>query len=653
MKNNIEKKQLHPLTETGNFLTGCNYWASHAGTKMWSDWNPGQVEADIKIMKKCGITMLRIFPLWSDFQPISLLRSGHGVPVECRFGEEALPDTEAGQAGISEEMLARFAIFLDLLKKHKMDCIVALITGWMSGRLFVPPALEGLNPITDPTAIRWEIRFIKYLVKEFKSHKSIAAWELGNECNCLGKSSRDEANAWTALISNTVKAIDPSRPFISGMHSLSPTGTWSVFDQAEHTDILTTHPYPIFTPHCGNEPLNTIRPILHSTAESRYYADLGGKPCLCEEFGTLGNMIASEEIAAKYVRSCLRSLWANDCHGLIWWCAADQGKLPEAPYDWCAVERELGIIRDDKTSKPIADEFAKFSRFLKSLPFKKLPLRQNRAVCIVTKDQDQWGVAYASFILAKQAGFDIEFQYAEQPLKDAELYLMPSVKGGLIMSKSRLETLFAKIRNGSTLYISHDDGILSSFEQLTGLEVQSREQRVTGINMTLENGEEFSFAGSKRLNMKASRAKVIGTEEDGNPAFSVVKYGKGKVYFLGAPLEISLSLKPHSFDNVNEPEYWHIYQQISKDILKKNKISKTNPVIAVTEHVIDANTSAAVIINMSPKTVKDTLTLSSGWGFTKSFSGQILNNKKTNNLQLTLKANDSVTLLISKGKEIS
>ena len=55
-------------------------------------------------------------------------------------------------------------------------------------------------------------------------------------------------------------------------------------------------------------------------------------------------MNASEAIAADFVRSCLFSLWANDCHGLIWWCANDQTNLPHAPYDWCALERELGLF---------------------------------------------------------------------------------------------------------------------------------------------------------------------------------------------------------------------------------------------------------------------------------------------------------------------
>jgi hypothetical protein len=36
---------------------------------------------------------------------------------------------------------------------------------------------------------------------------------------------------------------------------------------------------------------------------------------------------------------------------------------------------------------------------------------------------DAWGVAYSSFMLARQAGIDIEYQYADQPLRAARAYL--------------------------------------------------------------------------------------------------------------------------------------------------------------------------------------------------------------------------------------
>ncbi len=358
------------LTAPGAFVVGCNYWASHAGTRMWADWQPAVVERDLARLQQARLQVLRVFPLWPDFQPIHLLRRGHGHPAEFRHGEMPLPDTPDGRAGLSTGALAHFAEFLDLAQRHELQLIVGLLTGWMSGRLFVPPALEGCNPITDPLAIQWELRFINRFVEHFKAHPAIVGWDLGNECNCLGAATREQAWTWTAAMANAIRALDAARPVISGMHSLAPDGAWTMQDQGELTDLLTTHPYPIFTPHCDQDPVNTIRPMLHGTAESRFYADPGGKPCLCQEIGTLGPGIASEAIAADYARGALLSLWANDCHGFLWWCANEQLALEPAPYDWCDVERELGLLRLDGSAKPVLCGTHRLSRLarLPALP---------------------------------------------------------------------------------------------------------------------------------------------------------------------------------------------------------------------------------------------------------------------------------------------
>ena len=65
----------------------------------------------------------------------------------------------------------------------------------------------------------------------------------------------------------------------------------------------------------------------------------------------------------------------------------------------------------------------------------------------------QWGAAYSSFILAKQAGFDLEFQYSDQPLKPSNLYLMPSVNGMSAISRRRWLELLDKVHSGATLLL--------------------------------------------------------------------------------------------------------------------------------------------------------------------------------------------------------
>ena len=78
---------------------------------MWRDWRPDIVEKDMQQLSVAGLQVLRVFPLWPDFQPITLLKGGAGRPVEMRFGEQVLPDTEAGKAGVCERNDRALPIF--------------------------------------------------------------------------------------------------------------------------------------------------------------------------------------------------------------------------------------------------------------------------------------------------------------------------------------------------------------------------------------------------------------------------------------------------------------------------------------------------------------------------------------------------------------
>ena len=637
------------LTQPGGFVVGANYWASHAGTRMWSDWRPEIVEDDLRRLSQAGLQLLRVFPLWSVFQPIQRLYGGGGHPVEVRFGEEPLPDDECGRAGMSAEAMGRFGNFADLAHKYDISLNVGLLTGWMSGRLHLSPALEGHNVLTDPWAIRWELRFVRHFVKSFRDHRAIVAWDLGNECNCMGAASHDEAFVWAATIVNAIRAVDTTRPVISGMHGLRPESTWSIADQAELTDVLTTHPYPVFTPHCDQDPVNTIRTLMHSTAESRMYADIGGKPCLCQEIGTLGPVIASEAIAADYIRACLFSLWANDCHGLVWWCAHEQTELSHAPYDWHAVERELGLLRVDKSAKPVLQAIGAFQRMLDGLPFERLPQRTVEAVCVLTEGQDHWGVAHSAAILAKQAGFDLQFRYCDQPLPEAPLYLLPCLSGHAMISRRRMQELLAKVEAGATLYLSLDSGLPSDFEAITGLEPQTRERRRDFgpiVLEGLEGGLSIPSCGSFKARLSPTRAQVLGVEEDGNPAFTVAEYGRGRVYFLGVPMEMMLTQTPGAFHSPEAPPCYRLYREIATGAVEGRAVIKTGPMLGVTEHPLSQTQRIAVVVNYSPETVEETPRLRPGWAPGNVLHGTVRAEGAT--VRLTVAGNDGAVFVLKR-----
>lgn len=633
------------LTEQGKFTVGANYWASHAGTAMWSDWRPDIIDHDFELLAGSGLHLLRVFPLWPVFQPISRLYKYLGNLVEYRFGEDCLPDGAAGCAGVSQEAIEHFEEFTQLAQKHGLQLEVSLITGWMSGRLFVPPALEGRNLITDPVALMWQVRFVKYFVEYFADCPSIVAWCLGNECNCMSEApGRESAWMWTSTITNAIKSVDDNRPIVSGMHSLSIDGLWTMSDQGELTDLLTTHPYPVFTQYCDQDPINTMRSCLHATAESRLYSDISEKPCMVEEMGTLGSVIASDKITADYIRVNLYSLWANDCHGLLWWCAYDQNNLAHAPYDWLACERELGLLRSDSTPKPVLTEITKFRSFLDNLPFDTLPCRLIEAVCILSHDQNHWGAAYSSFILSKMAGFDITFQSAEQPIKEAPLYLLPCVSQQRVMDKSKWNELLKYIEAGATLYISYNNAFITEFEEITGLEIQTRRRRTEPVNVSLDE-QTLKINAPYKLELHATRAKVIAAEPDANPVFTCASYGKGKVYFLAMPMETELASTVDAFCNENTDACIDIYRYISRDAVAKRAVKNSTPEIGITEHPLADNERIIVMINYSPQTIESVSTLTGKWRWSEQINGEspVCDGQE---LKFTIAGNDAIVFKI-------
>lgn len=629
------------LTQPGGFVVGCNYWASHAGSDTWRDWQPEVIRADLRQLAEGGLQVLRVFPLWPDFQPITLLRGGGGAPREIRLGEQPLPDSETGRAGVSEIMLERFQFFADEAERNGLKLVVGLLTGWMSGRLYVPPALEGLNVLSDPLAMSWEIRFVRCFVRRFKQHPAINAWDLGNEVNSMARVTPAEAYTWTSAITGAIRREDPSRPIVSGLHG--DIAIWSPEMLGENLELLTTHPYPYWTAYADQDPVNTMRTILHSTSESLLYAGLGGRPCLAEEVGTLGAMLASDAIAADFIRSCLFSLWAHDCHGLLWWCAYDQEHLAHAPYDWNTCERELGLFRSDRSPKPVLAELGNFRHLLAALPASAnpLPARRCEAVCLLPLDTDPWKLAYSSFILAKQAGFDLDFQYGEQALKEAAVYLVPSVRGVNVITRHRWLAVLEKVKAGATLYLSLDDAILSGFEETFGLQVQTRQKRSAPVRLALDGAGEFSIGASFRLNLRAAGAEVLGREEDGNPAFTRCAYGQGQIYFLSVPIERILTETPGAF-LPGAPAWWKVYAQVAESAMAGRVVSKANPLVGLSEHPLNENERWVVAINYSPDALEEDLRLADGWQVSEVAHGEL------DGLCVRIKGNDAVVFHVRK-----
>ena len=580
----------------GRLSAGVNYWASHAGTNMWRDWRPDVVEKDFSVLAGYGTTVVRVFPLWPDFQPVSALRSAAGDLRGYGTGEEKIlaPDSD----GMDPEMLDRFQVMADLAEKYHLKLIVGLLTGWMSGRLFVPPVLDRLNLFTDPEALRWEGRFIRRFIGRFKSHPAIVAWEPGNECNCLSRLDDKAGEAaswhWLDFIVSSIRAADPSRPVYSGMHGCrrpDPNGNWNLFLQGELCDGLTTHPYPLFTPHCGKSALNTLPAVLHSTAETLLYRGISGKPAFVEEIGTLGPGMLSKARTAAYLRTALLSAWVHDCRAFLWWCAFDQDHLDHAPYRWQALERELGLFRADRQPHPAGVELKRTVEWLNALPFDRLPPRRVDAAVILSHNQEKWKTAYGSFLLAKQAGFEVEFTSNRRPeIPEASFYWLPAVNASDALDKEYYRKLREKVQDGASLLVTDiGRGILQPFAEFFGCEIDYTALKPETVRFTdTGSGTEIQFTREVTRKLIAGSSEVLIQDDGGSPLLTVNRFGKGRVFYLNCAPELSV------LDEA-EPRWYRIYSRIGR--MAGLELPDKPPEIGRTIHKSPDGTSAEILLN--------------------------------------------------------
>lgn len=620
------------------YLVGCNYWASHAGTEMWARWDEAVVDRDFAELAKYGVRVLRVFPNWRDFQPIHLLRAGSGEMREYRMHAQTRLDSPYD---LDKDCLDHFHTLCHLAEKHGICLLVSIVTGWMSGRLFVPPMLEGRDILTDPECLMWESRFTRAFVRDMKDESVIIAWDLGNECNCMQRVENPaSAYMWLYTISSAIRLEDVSRPVISGMHGIRPDGAWTFAHQGELTDMLTPHPYPSIFSNQDTEPLTELKTTLYPTAQVLYYAGLSGKPAMIEETGTFNDMLGNPDMVARYANTSLFSGWANGSGGMLWWCAHDQQRLDFPPYDWNTCENELGILREDYAPKPIAHTIARFTAMLESMPFDTLPERQTDAVCILTRGQNPLMVNLGVTVLCKQSGLEARFVEGEQPIPESPVYLLPSLCGSSPLPVSAFKELTRRVsEDGAILYISLDTGLIVDFEGCTALKPISRQNRSGTVSMTF-GGHMLPLSGGKELTTAPMpEAEVLACDEHGTILFSRRRLGKGWVYLLSAPLEKMIAETPGIVYPEDAAPYYEIYRMLGCHVSTGKAALCDNPFVGLTLHPLENGRIIAILMNYSGREQPASLTLKDGWQARVLFG----------DLSRPIPPNDALVLQLEKG----
>jgi endo-1,4-beta-mannosidase len=361
------------------FRLGVNYWPRRKAMYWWSDFDAGEVQEEFALIAELGLSIVRVFLLWDDWQPT--------------------PDS------VSPACLHNLGIVCDAAAQHGLLLDVTFFTGHMSGPNWSPawlldanatapsPHFKQLvsggqvvqsgyrNPYTDPIALDAQRLLLQTVVQRFKDHPAIWLWNLGNEPDLFAHPPDWRAGqAWVKEMTHLIKGIDPTHPVTCGLHvaSLHEDNGLRVDKVYGETDFGVMHAYPMYLPW-SRSPLDPdLVPFTCAVTSA-----LSGKPTLMEEWGGCTNtpgkdsevwewtaygeprtqFMASEEALADYVEAVLPKLVEVGATGAMLWCFADyiEALWEKPPCKESKHERFFGLVRPDGSLKPHAEVLKRFA----------------------------------------------------------------------------------------------------------------------------------------------------------------------------------------------------------------------------------------------------------------------------------------------------
>ncbi|MDP0497204.1 MAG: beta-galactosidase trimerization domain-containing protein [Verrucomicrobiota bacterium JB024] len=633
------------------FRLGVNYWPQSSAINMWKAFSPEEIESDFQAMKASGLDTVRIFPTWDDFQPMRVYR-GHrkefkyvGMKADCTIREHHNPSM------VDPEMIRRLDTVVDIARRHELDLMIALITGWMSGGMMLPTYYEGQNLYTDPFMLKWQHRLVSYFAERYKDEPRVVAWGLGNECNCLDETpSAEAAWLWTSTICDAVRTRDASRPIVSGMHSIGPLAgknRWRLQDQAELCDVLTTHPYPLFTPGCNIDGPSDMRPIMHAAAESALYRGLGKRPVLCEETGTLGASIFSDELSGIFLRQRLHSLLQEDVTGCLWWCFTDFDQPGHWPYNYALKESSLGIFDRQGRPKPPADEYKRFSQVLKAIGG-KLPPKTAQAAILVPAEAGDWRPYFNAYLLCRQAGIHADFVWEYDDLSAYRLVIAPALAENTIYHEG-WQNLQDYAAGGGCVYFSYDGLDAGDINAFAGIRVQHRKSRQPKGPIVTPAGE-LTYAEEHApldLDFTLDTAKVCFSYADGKPALVRNTFGQGQVFFMADPIEKMLGMMPRAY--ATDASY-QLYAHLGTAAGIQPPCRNATPGVLTSYHQAPSSSEAFVTaINFTGAAIQERLVLTNRAARVTSLNDQVQARLDADgSLLLDLPANESVVCRLER-----
>lgn len=578
---------------------GVNFWSRVGGPRMWRDYDADVVGEELRAMRDHGMTVTRSFFYWPDFMPT--------------------PDK------LDEELVERFADFLDQHERLGMSSIPTFIVGHMSGDNWDPAWRGDRSIFGDVWFVARQAWYVRELTARFAAHPAIAGWLLTNEIPIygdwksrgIGTIAHDEVASWAQILIDAVRAGGGVQPVSVGDGSwgVEVTGADNGFRIRELAPLVDFH-----GPHVYRMETDPVRQNLGAAFVCELL-DIGGKPVIMEEFGLTSDYV-SEENAAHYYRQIMHNTLLAGATGWLTWNNTDYDALFEQePYSHHPFELHFGLI--DKNGRPKAQalEVKRFGELIERVDLAHLHRADTDVALIVpsyleaqypfTQPDDAsivFDVSRQAYVAAREAGLPIGVARELDGLPDdCALYLLPSAKQLTAPTWAQLRT---RVQHGATVYASVFVGEHKTqrgpwwpdLDETFGVRKLTRyglvnpvvedELRLTFVRPfgDIAEGEELVFPVGGTINsrsflpVEATDAEIIAVDGHGNPALLRRRVGAGSFVLGTYPLEYFAAVTPFS----NPEPTWRIYAALADEAgAAADRVRTDDPRVVAGEMVHD------------------------------------------------------------------
>lgn len=353
------------------FLMGINYWPRRSAMYMWQRFDIVEIAEDMGRIKELGLDVVRFFLMWEAFQP--------------------------EPNAMNAEALRRFDAVMARIGDVGLKAMPTLFCGHMSGVNWLPAwtlERETTNGrfrtisngavvdraigdfYADPELLRAQTLFAQRVGERVRKHPALFAWDLGNEFSNLREpNTPQDAAEWSARLTDAL--LESSGAGASGgMHGedLDHDRRLRPSSIAAPWPFATMHGYSVYSAFARDRLDTNVVPFLCQLQQSFsrknvLFTEFGNPECPPGSSRVDGFACLDEAEMAQYASGVIDRLHARGALGAFWWCWADYdpalATLP--PFDRAPHELRFGVVRSDRSAKPVAQVLSRTARQARSV----------------------------------------------------------------------------------------------------------------------------------------------------------------------------------------------------------------------------------------------------------------------------------------------